>query len=107
MAALKQQVLDVSEDVKATGSMVERLARIETTMVQVDKEIIGLREAMRQDRADANQRAEKLTKELKDMREEAAANDRDARRTLKIGLFGLATAVITAAGGIVAAGVHP
>lgn len=107
MATLEQKVHDVVRDVDLLAPVQLAVVRIEEQIRTIRTEITSLREALTEDRRATKKSNEALTKELHEMREESAKSDRDAKRTLKAGLWGVGAAVIMAAGGIVASGVHP
>lgn len=107
MAALEQELRNVAHDVDTLAPVQMAVVRIEEQIKQVHAELSGLREAVVQDRATAKAENALLTAQIKAMAEASADDARDARRTLRNGMWGIGAALIVAGGGIVAAGAHP
>lgn len=100
MAALEQEVRNVVHDVDTLAPVQMAVVRIEEQARQIRDELSELRKAVAQDRQAAKDANDKLTSQIAD-------DAKDARRTLRNGMWGIASALILAAGGIVAAGGHP
>lgn len=107
LAALERDLLNVGRDVEALDKAREAVIRIEEQIRQIRAEITGLRESIAEDRAAAKAMNVALTEKLEEMTKAAAEDARDARRTLRNGMWGIASALVLAAGGIIAAGGHP
>lgn len=103
-SALKQQVHDVAHDVETLAPVQMAVVRIETTIGQVEREIAGLRIAITEDRNAAKARGEELGKEIKEMRDEQAAQSRASRTQLLAGVISIITTLLIVAGTIVASG---
>lgn len=104
MSALKQQVRDVVDDVEKLEPVKVGIARIEEKVAQVEREIVGLREAIAEDRAAAKVRGEAMAKEIKSFREEQASQNRANKAQLIAGVLAILVALIAVAGSFFAAG---
>jgi FtsZ-binding cell division protein ZapB len=107
MATLEQQVRDVAHDVDTLAPVQMAVVRIEEQVRQVRTEVTGVREAIADERKAVKEAHEKLTLEMATMRREAAENDLASSRQLRNGVIAIVVAVITAAGGIIAAAGSP
>lgn len=101
MSALRTKVADLSEDVKRTRDIYERLARIEEIIAQLKKDTDHIFTRMREDRNAADEREEKLTKEIDELRDVINLSDKSTRKLIVWGCLSIGGSFCIGGAGVV------
>jgi uncharacterized protein involved in exopolysaccharide biosynthesis len=101
MSALRTKVEDLSDDVKRTQDIYERLARIEEIIAQLKKDTDHIFTRLREDRKAAEEREAKLTEEIDALRDVINLSDKSTRKLIVWGCLSIGGSFCIGGAGVV------